>query len=316
MLLALTMFLSITIALPDKAHVRGNEIKLGEIATIQGADAADAERLAQLQLGGAPAPGYMRVFRKADIETRVRSVLPRAEIVFTGAETCRVEPELQTVRGDELRAAADEALRALLTARDASFVAQGQLADLQVPRPAAKLELRASPDVHALRSGTVSIPIQVWIDGQIYQTAFAGYSIDLFETRPVLARDVRRGDVLGADAVVLQRVRIVDVLDERVLGPTMVVGASALRDLARGAAVTDHDVQRAQLVKRGELVTIEIRKGAICARSSAVAEQDGAIGDVIHVTTAETKRALTAVVVGRAAVQIDLANVQKSRESQ
>ena len=50
-----------------------------------------------------------------------------------------------------------------------------------------------------------------------------------------------------------------------------------------GAIVTDRDVQRAQLVKRGDVVQILVKKGAITARSTAIAAQDGFLGDRVRV---------------------------------
>jgi flagella basal body P-ring formation protein FlgA len=65
-------------------------------------------------------------------------------------------------------------------------------------------------------------------------------------------------------------------------------------------------VRRAQLVRRGDLVQLQVKKGAVVARSTAIAAEDGMFGERIRVTTASSKRELTAVVVGRESVEVVL----------
>lgn len=303
-------FMSVTITLPETAHVQGSEVTLGEIATIRGAEPNDDERIRSLALGYAPAPGYARVFTRAQVAQQLHNLLPKTEFAFAGADRCRVEPELEIVRGETLRAAADEALRALLAGRDATSTYEGSVADLQVPKSSGKPDVRALAEHRDPRSGSWSIPIQVWVDGSLYQTTYASYRVELFETVPVLVRDVRRGDVVPVEAVAMNRVKITGDLGEPLSAAT-IPGSFALRDLSIGTVLTSRDVRCPDLVKRGDIVQISITKGGITARSNAIAQQDGALGARIRVTTAsDSKRELVAIVVGKNCVQVDLSNLR------
>jgi flagella basal body P-ring formation protein FlgA len=303
--IALTLA-SITISLPETAQVRGQEMRLGAIVRIEGADAAEAARLSAITLGYTPSPGFARVITRNDIADKVRLALPGATIQIAGSERCRIEVETQSVNGESVRAEATRALRAALNGRDATISPDGVQADIVVPRFEKGLEVRAQSEQRSLRSGTVSVPVQVWIDGAPYQTVQSSFRIELYETLPVLVCDVRRGDVLDGTSATLQRVRVDAGLAGEPLSAATLPGAMVLRDMQKGAVITDRDVQRAQLVKQGDLVQIQVRKGAVVARATAVAAQDGCLGDKVRVTTAGSNRELAAVVTGLATVEVNL----------
>ena len=60
MFLALLLVGGVKVTLHPEATVRGTEISLAQVATVEGDDAAEVERVRSLKLGYAPAPGYSR----------------------------------------------------------------------------------------------------------------------------------------------------------------------------------------------------------------------------------------------------------------
>src|SRR5688572_30662027 len=102
---------SITINLPETAHVRGQEMRLGAIVRIEGAGAVDAARLEAIMLGYTPSPGFARVITKSDVADKVRAAFPGATFEVKGSDRCRIEVETQSVSGETVRAEATRALR-------------------------------------------------------------------------------------------------------------------------------------------------------------------------------------------------------------
>lgn len=297
---------AITVTVPETASVRGQDLHVSSIVRVEGAEASDRARIEALTLGYTPSPGYGRVITRDEIATRLRAALPDRTVSVLGAERCRVEVETETVTGASVQAQALTALRKATEGLDVAIAAATPIADLVVPHPESRLELRPSVDVRALRSGNVSVPVQVWIDGAPYQTVQAPLLVELYRNVPVVVADVGRGQPLSASVVNVER-RLVDAgLPGEPLVWQAVNGSLALRDLRAGTIVTDRDVQRALLVKRGDVVQIQVRKGGIVARSTATAAQDGYLGDRVRVTTADARRELTAVVTGRSSVELDL----------
>lgn len=310
MITALALLLGITITVPSEAKVRGQDVTLGEVARVENATPEQAARLAACPLGYAPAPGYARVVTRDEIARKASEFLAGVTIETRGADRCRLELETEVVTGTTLRAEAAKALDAAMVGRDVVVVADGAMPDLVVPRCETRLETRAQPNLRGLGTGTVTIPVQVWVDGAPYQTVQASFKVDLYENLPVLVTDVRRGEQLDARHVVLQRTKVDGALGGEPLAASAVTGATALHDLARGAVLTTRDVQRAVLVRRGDVVQLQVKKGPIVARVSAIAANDAGLGDKVRVTTTDSKRELSATVIGRGNVEVDLTVAQ------
>lgn len=314
MILALALA-TITLNIPTDAHVRGQEMHLGDVVRIDGADPIETTRLASISLGYTPSPGFARVLTREEIANKVHAAVPGTSFDVAGSDRCRIELETEVVHGDALRKEAAQALRAALNGRDATVADEGTQADIVVPKASNKIELHAQTDARTLRSGTVPVSVQVWVDGSPYQTVQSSFKIELYETLPVLVADVRRGDVLGATSTDLRRVRVDASLVGEPLTANALPGAMLTHDMQKGTVVTDHDVQRAQLVKQGDLVQIQVRKGPVVARSTAIAAQDGCLGDKVRVTTSNSKRELSAIVTGHDSVEVDLTDLSRAQQS-
>jgi flagella basal body P-ring formation protein FlgA len=306
MALASLLLSGLVVVLPSEARVRGTELTLGALAQVRGDDAALVERAKALELGWTPAPGYARVLQDWQIEQKLAAALAGTSIRFEGSHACRIAPETARIAGSALAAKAQDELRSVFGTREVALVPQGQASDLEVPLGNKPSELRCAIERREQRAGSWSVPVQVWVDGTLYQTCWVGFAVELYDLVPVLAREVRRGDVLDASALELRRMRISSDLGGEPLSALALGGAVALHDLGAGSVLTDRDVQRAKLVRGGDTVQLQVRKGSITARGSAIAKGDGTAGERIRVWNSDKTRELTGTVIGRGLVEIDL----------
>jgi flagella basal body P-ring formation protein FlgA len=296
----------LVIVLPAQVQVRGTELSLGSVAQVRGDDAALVERAKALELGWTPAPGYTRVLQNWQIEQKLAAAFAGTSVKFEGSPACKIAPETAHVAGSALLAKAQEELRSVFGAREVALVAQGQVSDLEVPQGQKPCELRCAIERREQHAGAWSVPVQVWVDGTLYQTCWIGFAAELYDLVPVLAREVRRGDVLDGSLLELRRTRIGADLGGEPLGFMALNGAVALRDLGAGSVLTERDVQRAKLVRNGDTVQLQVRKGSITARGTAIAKADGSAGERIRVWNSDKTRELSGTVIGRGLVEIDL----------
>jgi flagella basal body P-ring formation protein FlgA len=302
-----TMFLSgVTITLPARAEVRGTEIELGEVATLRAEDANLVQTLADFDLGYAPAPGFSRLFDAQRIADRLRSSYPELEFRFAGQSSCRVHPETERLTGPEILEVARQSLQTLTEGRDIQFDPSGEIPDLLVPagEQAAQLRLRRGP--LELRHGKNSVPIEVLVDGSTYQTVWTSWEVEKWHSVLVLTRDVPAGEQLTADCVELKRVSQDASGASLGIRREALIGTRAARALRRGEVLQRNDVTQLDLIHRGDAIVLEVKKGSVCARVSAVASEDGHLGERIRIVTTDTQRELSAVVIGRDRVQIDM----------
>ncbi len=306
MVLASLFLGGLVVVLQPEARVRGTELALGALAEVRGDDAALVERAKALELGWTPAPGYTRVLQSWQIEQKLATALSGTSVSFEGSKSCRIAPETARLAGSALQAKAESELRTLFGEREVTLRALAQASDLEVPLGQKPAELRCAIERREQHAGDWSVPVQVWIDGTLYQTCWINFGTEVYDLVPVLARAVRRGEVLDNSALELRRTRIATDLGGEPLSLTALSGATALKDLGPGSVLTVHDVQRAKFVRSGDTVQLQVKKGAITARGSAIAKADGSAGDRIRVWSADKTRELSGTVIGRGLVEIDL----------
>jgi flagellar basal body P-ring formation protein FlgA len=293
------------VQLSPHSDVRGTEITLGEIASLRSASPETQASAEAISLGYTPAPGFARTFQRAQLEQELANHLPGVSVTFEGAAACRAEPASSMVRAAAVRAAAQVALETYFAGRDVELRPDGALIDVQVPLHETSLELRACPERLEKKAGLLSVPVQVWIDGNLYQNVWTNFQVELWDSVSVLARDVRRGEPIPANAFEMRRMKVAVGAGAPVQS-TSLIGGTALRDLTAGSVLSERDVQRQMLVRRGDTIEIEIRKGAVSARTSGIATQDGYLGERVRVTLADKKKELSALIVGRGSAQVDL----------
>lgn len=128
----------------------------------------------------------------------------------------------------------------------------------------------------------------------------------LVETAEVVVplRTIARGETLTAADVTLER-RPRDAQFNDVLGEMKAaVGKVAKRMLVAGSVLRNSDVQREEVVGRGEIVTIVYESRGVAISLRGRANEAGAVGDVISITNPQSKRVLQGTVTGPGRVNV------------
>jgi flagella basal body P-ring formation protein FlgA len=120
-------------------------------------------------------------------------------------------------------------------------------------------------------------------------------------TQVVMAiRPIERGSTLTAADVELRTVEIAisSELQTPVVNMEAVIGMEAKSSLQAGQIVFTDQVQSPILVKRGDVIAVSSRGRGIRVRTTAVAREDGARGELVQVESLETKKRYEVRVVG------------------
>lgn len=128
----------------------------------------------------------------------------------------------------------------------------------------------------------------------------------LVETAEVVVplRTIAHGETLGPGDVTIER-RPREAQFNDVLGEIKAaVGKVAKRTLMAGAVLRSGDVQREEIVGRGEIVMIVYESRGVAISMRGRANEAGAMGDVIAITNPQSKRVLQGTVTGPGRVNV------------
>ncbi|MEM1453101.1 MAG: flagellar basal body P-ring formation chaperone FlgA [Planctomycetota bacterium] len=297
----------VSVVLPAEATSSGLEISVAEVAAkIEGDDAALVASVRSASLGYAPAPGFHRTLRADLVQASLRRSLPGVDVTVTGAPRCRVTPETVVVTGESIRAAASKAMRAALVGLDAEATAEGIVAPIQVPASDVPPRIEVPLDLRTVFPGVRSVPVEIWIGDKLYRSVHVTYRVAVWQRRAVLTRAVNVGEPLAPGMFEERRIPVADGAALRALGRTEIAGAVALRALPAGSTVLERDVHREVVVRRGDQVSVRVKKGPISVSDVGVAQADGRVGERVAVSLRSTGRELVAVVRGRRTLEVTI----------
>ena len=115
---------------------------------------------------------------------------------------------------------------------------------------------------------------------------------------PVLKTTVARGETITRNMVTALRVRDDLLTDDMVLRENDLIGMTPRRILRPGTPVEESELAKPVLVKRGDLVTMQLERGPIQITALAKALESGTKDDVIRVMNMDSKRTLEAQITG------------------
>lgn len=282
------------VALKDTAYVKGPTVTLGDVADIEGEDAAYLE---SIELTSAALPGATRRLNAAVIYSRLEQAGVFAEEVelrgpdIVSATTIHLELTPEMIGGD---------LRGFIEAEmpwepgqaviDVVPPAQG----LSVSDGHVEFRWRTSPGYEFLGNG--SFRGEVLVDGRVEQSFYAKAAIEAYGEVVVASREISRGERLSSANL---------KLDQRALsstGPGVYFSLSELEGLVakssimRGQVVVDRKVEAPMLIKRNQIVTVETRLGSLVVQAQAKALDAGAAGDFIALESVSSERELSGLV--------------------
>ena len=120
----------------------------------------------------------------------------------------------------------------------------------------------------------------------------------------VFTRSMRRGDVITPDDIKLVEYDLNQLFHGYYFNPKEIIGLVPIRTLPAGNIVNPKYVRLPDIVKRSQSVKIIYEKKNIQISSRGIALEKGALGDVIRVQNANSKKILDAEVISASTVKI------------
>jgi flagella basal body P-ring formation protein FlgA len=112
------------------------------------------------------------------------------------------------------------------------------------------------------------------------------------------SRNLAAGDIVQPTDLVYAKVAAFAVPSDTPRDPESVIGKMVKRPVRSGAAIANHDVSAAQVIKRDDTVQVAFRDEGISLTMQGKAMASAAVGDQITVLNTSSKKVIQAVAVG------------------
>ncbi len=280
----------VAVILRAESTVRGQEIRLGDIAEIETRDAALLTRLRGIEVARAPLPGLTRTIDLPYLKARLRLQqidpssflwdVPASVSVTTASQRVGGEDLLARIR-QHILAAAPAAGRGYPADRDHLSIQPGAvLPDLTLPAGALELKVRSRSPGEL--TGSVSMVVEAWVDGALIRSVSVPVRVSALFDVLVAARPIARHALLGAPDVRVERREVLaGQASLRELGA--VLGRRAVRAIPAGEPILATLVELPPLVRRGDIVLLTAEGRGLRAVAQGEAREEGKAGQVIRV---------------------------------
>lgn len=295
-----------SVSIPEDTSVTSAHITLGEVASFQGLEPDVEAALAALVLGPAATPGGVRSFAGEALRRRIAPLAGTGTRILVPLEL-RVHTAYRPVTPEWMRARITSAIHHRMTwARD-----EIELAAWRVPEPfkvavgATLLDVRFRPGEDFLGRVNLELLFRDPLDAR-GKPLRRQASVEAIVRRDVVVMrtDVRRGRPLTGSALHTERRDLRKLPRDVVTDIETALGIPAAHNLARGATLTRNALQRANVIRRGDLVQVDVTNEALELRVDARAVERGAIGDTIRVENPTTRQRFLAIITGSGTARI------------
>lgn len=283
-----------TLVLRDEAYVKGPQVLLGDVADIDG---ELAPVLKEIDLGTAALPGDSKRLNAALVESRIRNAgVDVASLEVKGAPTVRATTMHLEINGDMLANSLREFIEASMPWDPANTeidILPG-VADFRVPDGEVVFDWQANPQYRYLGQG--AFRGAVIVDGQAQKRFTMKAAIESYGDIVVARTDIPRGQILSPNLLEVRKRALSRIEAGAFADPAEVDGCVTRTSIFSGQELTSRKVQPRILVKRNQLVAVEMHAGALRVQSQARAMVPGAAGDVILCQNLTSKQEFQAIV--------------------
>lgn len=171
--------------------------------------------------------------------------------------------------------------------------------------PVGVIELQIPPASGGTTMGRRGFPVQVLIDGNPWKTIDALADISAMIDVVVPARFLKSEETIEPDDLTTARIVTYDVKHPFITDPEAVIGKSAARPLQPNTPLRPTFLKKPFMVKKGDHVMIEARRGNFSVQTSGVTKGSGQVGQTVMVANLDSGRELRAKIIAPGLVQVE-----------
>jgi flagellar basal body P-ring formation protein FlgA len=305
---------ALQLSLKPVAVSEGDEILLEDLVELSAAQ-MDAKPLwLKYAVCHAASPGQVRTVLPQEIRSALRRNGVETQIEFSGATETRVTAQAQAISPEDITVALQDAVRVAYE-HDSDLETSVEVVSLQPLNPLRPGPVDISVDLpnNGIRPGSVSLRVAFSQNNRRIADTSVAVRVKVIGTLTVAGDRIPGGTVLSdGDLRTLRRELSSSELEQRCDAHEL-IGLRAKQTLSAGRPVTKRMVAEPLLVKRGDAVSIVVRRGALELSTRGEARSDAALHDTVRVFVPQSEAEIMARVTGPREVSMDDPRTNASR---
>jgi flagella basal body P-ring formation protein FlgA len=294
-----------TVMVPAHSQVHSDMIVLGEIAEIEGEDAALMEKLKSVTLGKAPSPGEMRNISADYLASRVRqNGIDPDMVALRLPETIEVARNTVIISPKEV----EEIVRSFILKKmswDPNLTSVKIAPVDSISLAAGKITHEVAPRRNEEYLGSTTLGLVFMVDGRAQKKIWVNADIDVSQKVVVCNKTLQRNHVITPDDIRLDTISLKEFPEDVITDPLEAIGKRTQRTIDINSPVRFKLLEIMPLVKRGDLVTIVAESDTVKITTQGVAIETGGKGEMVKVVNTGSQKEVYGKVKDTRMVEVD-----------
>ncbi|MCE5270086.1 flagellar basal body P-ring formation chaperone FlgA [bacterium] len=268
----------------DQARTPRDQMRLGDVASVQGFDEALVAQVNDLPLGPAPLPGNDILLDRESIRRSLAAHrIDPVRVSFSGSDAVRVSRSGRKITGAEMAGLIQDYVhRSWQGLADSTAVTYSNLPD-EIVVEEGNSQLQVLDQIRGRVSGAAAVSLAVIEDGRVVRRVPVSIRAQAFGTVAVAIRDLHQGEFLQPGDIQLATREISDQRSEAVSSLEQAAGMRLRRNVRQDQPLTVDALENPPVVDRGDEVTLIVQYKNIRIGCPGKAWESGGRGDKILV---------------------------------
>ncbi len=296
----------IRLTLKDKVVIETDTVRLRDVASLSGTSTGTSFPIMETIVAKSPPPGQTRFVGVDYIRIRLRQAgIHTDTMIFKGAQDVQISRQAATLPRDRIVQAVESAIRQQMPWPNEDVTIQDIDFDEDLRLPTGRLSHRIIPKRNEDYLGQTILALHFFVDGELVKKTWVNATITVMADVVKVIRPLGKRQTIEMGDVTVASYDLATLPSDTVRSIQAVVGQQTAQMIYPHTVLRKGMIRQPTLVKRGDIVKIVANVGPMTITATGQAKQQGGEGKRIHVINTDSKRVITARVIGPGAVEVD-----------
>jgi flagella basal body P-ring formation protein FlgA len=289
----------------NEAAVNEENILLKDLAAFNPAGSETANRLGNLVVAAAPAPGESLNLNRQFLQYRVGPAIQASTTAATvWPESVVVQRTAQQVSAEQFEDIFKGYIRKNTPWKESEIFFARIATPGTITLPRGRLAIEVQEKTSQSYLGNVFLTALVAVNGKAIRTVSLSGEVLLQKEVLRAGRKIDRGTVITQEDLVATLEKIKELRPDFNPRPEDIVGKRATRTIQANQVLTTQMVENIPMVQKGKRVLIQADNGSIVVTALGVVQENGQQGDQVKVINVSSGKEILATVMGPGMVTV------------
>ncbi|MBW2434988.1 MAG: flagellar basal body P-ring formation protein FlgA [Deltaproteobacteria bacterium] len=295
-----------TITIKGRVEINTAEVILGQIATIEGADARFNQRLKDIPITKAPLPGDTHQIDLDLLQKRLQQhQIDLAAVIVEAPPQVIITRSHVEIHKEDIEKIVSEFITQQVPQQNKTL----RIKEMQIPASVILPEGRITYKVTAPRNrqlmGRCPLSVHFSVNGNTEKKVWVTAVLELLGPVVVTRKPLGRYKPIAADDIEVQTMDLANLPANVLSDPEAAIGKRTKRAIGAQMPLRADSIELPPLVKRGDFVTIIAESQNLKVTTLGQVKKKGCLGERIPVVNLDSKKVLQALVVDANTVKVD-----------